>query len=295
MDADGVGSATARSGRSDARGPWAPLGRFAVLAIVGAVPFWVLGAVGGTIPGFPSRLPWTALAACVPAVAALVLARHEGGLSGLRAQFRVPRHGWVWWFAAVTASMLPTYADALVHHGPWAPPDPLLVAGLLALYLVGALGEELGWTAFALPRLLRLTGSATTSALILGAYWMVWHLVPYLTTGNAPAWVAAQSGQALLSRCVWVGLVVGHARAAAPRLAGGTDLGPEPPTDIGAPVLPVLCAPLAVLAHALSNLAWSTSPGGGLDYDPVFVDAVLLPLAVSFLWVASRRTAGWTP
>src|SRR3546814_5546144 len=53
-----------------------------------------------------------------------------------------------------------------------------LPAVLLAGHLFrdpGALGEELGWRGFALPRLLELM-DARRASLLLGLVWAVWHL-----------------------------------------------------------------------------------------------------------------------
>ena len=62
------------------------------------------------------------------------------------------------------------------------------LAGVLTLPLVyvvrlvvgGALGEELGWRGFALPRM-QAKWSALTASLILGGIWASWHLPFYLS------------------------------------------------------------------------------------------------------------------
>ena len=69
---------------------------------------------------------------------------------------------------------------------------------------MSGLGEEIGWTGFALPRLLRLTGSPVPSAALLGGYYVAWHIVPFIETGNGLPWVLAQCAQAFLMRCTIV-------------------------------------------------------------------------------------------
>jgi Type II CAAX prenyl endopeptidase Rce1-like len=120
---------------------------------------------------------------------------------------------------------------------------------------VSGLGEEIGWTGFALPRLLRLTGSPVLSAALLGSYYVVWPIVPFLETGHSVPWVLAQCAQAFLLRCTIAGLCAGSLNKVW----------------------------MAVVVHGLSNLAWSTAPSGGAYYDPAFVDLLLLPVAVASL------------
>jgi uncharacterized protein len=160
-----------------------------------------------------------------------------------------------WWLAGGLAPTVTTYVDAWIHHGPWPFPGPLEVTGLGIVYTVSGLGEEIGWTGFALPRLLRLTGSPVPSAALLGGYYVAWHIVPFLETGNGLPWVLAQCAQAFLLRCIIVGLCAGSRNQIW----------------------------MAVLVHGLSNLAWSTAPSGGAYYDPAFVDLLLLPVAVASL------------
>jgi uncharacterized protein len=225
--------------------------------------FWAVGPLLGQIPGMPSRLPMVALVFVVPGAVAVALSRREGTMRQLGCQFRLRSCPPWWWLAGVLAPTVPTYADAWIHHGPWPFPGPLEVTGLGIVYTLSGLGEEIGWTGFALPRLLRLTGSPVLSAAVLGSYYVAWHAIPFVETGNGPPWVLAQCAQAFLLRCIIVGLCAGSRN------------------EIW----------MAVLVHGLSNLAWSTSPSGGAYYDPAFVDLLLLPVAIASL--AAGHTA-WT-
>ena len=67
-----------------------------------------------------------------------------------------------------------------------APVVPVFVA--LALFLasfVGALGEELRWSGYAIDPL-QHRWNALTAAIILGSVWAVWHLVPWAQAGHSP-------------------------------------------------------------------------------------------------------------
>jgi hypothetical protein len=217
--------------------------------------FWAVGPLLGRIPGMPSKLPMAALVFVVPVAVAVSVSRREGTLRQLGRQFQLPSCSPWWWLAGMLAPAVPTYADAWVHHGAWPFPGPLEVIALGIAYTGAALGEEIGWTGFALPRLLRLTGSPALSAALLGGYYVAWHIVPFIETGNGLPWVLAQCAQAFLMRCTIVGLCAGSRNMIW----------------------------MAVLVHGLSNLAWSTAPSAGAYYDPAFVDLLLLPIAAASL------------
>lgn len=64
--------------------------------------------------------------------------------------------------------------------GPW----PLLPFIFLQNVLIGsAMGEEIGWRGFALPRLQARMG-ALAASVVLGIIWGFWHLPLYLTPGH---------------------------------------------------------------------------------------------------------------
>lgn len=236
----------------------ASLARFGAWTLAASAPFYVLGAVFGRIAWFPSNLPWSALAFAVPATVAAVRARREGAHRGLLGTLRPTSCHPGWWVAALGSLAVPTYVGAVVHHGPWTPPTPAATVGLGALYIVAALGEELGWTGYVLPRVLQLTGSASAASLIQASFLIVWHLAPFLQAGHSWTWVAAQSAQVVCMRAVIAGL--------ASRSGNLTWI--------------------AVAVHAASNLAWSTSPEGGIYYDPVSVLWLLVPIAAASLLLA---------
>jgi len=69
--------------------------------------------------------------------------------------------------------------------------DPTAFIGLLVLITItGAMGEELGWRGFALPRL-QLRMNALSASILLGIIWALWHL-PLWFAGlgfeNIPYW-----------------------------------------------------------------------------------------------------------
>lgn len=120
------------------------------------------------------------------AVAVTALRYGKDGLKDLLASLVRLRAPWVWvgvsvlgfpllwlgveWVRAAFEGRL-----ASVDYTPWLVGLPMVILGGHLLRDPGALGEELGWRGFALPRLLMLF-DARTSALALGFVWAIWHL-----------------------------------------------------------------------------------------------------------------------
>jgi membrane protease YdiL (CAAX protease family) len=113
----------------------------------------------------------------------------EGVLGLLRRSFS-GRFNKIWWLVAILlwpalqgVSML----MAVYLGGDTAPEIPLfseplsLLPGLLfTFFLGGALGEEMGWRGYALPRV-QNNFNALISSLIVGVIWAFWHLPLYIT------------------------------------------------------------------------------------------------------------------
>lgn len=194
----------------------------------------------------------------VPAAVAVTLSRRDGRLAELLGRCR-PRGHPGWWVAAALAGLVPTLLTGL-RLGPPPGLAPAGAAGLAALYLAGAFGEELGWVGYAQPLARRLTGSVAGTAAVVAGIWLAWHLVPFVETGHDAGWVAGQCLQLVLMRFLIVGLVE----------AARAGVGP------------------AVVLHAASNLAWSL--GSPEAYDPWLVSAALVPLAMAALVAGALRS-----
>jgi membrane protease YdiL (CAAX protease family) len=120
------------------------------------------------------------------AIAVTAVRRGRVGLSDLfRSLLRI-RARWIWiavsllgypalWLAVSLVEAASGGRLAGFDFQPWLVALPLLLLHGQILTDPGALGEELGWRGFALPRLLELI-DARTAALILGVVWAVWHL-----------------------------------------------------------------------------------------------------------------------
>lgn len=236
-------------------------GAFLALTVALSIPFWVLGALRPRelLPG----LPVSALMTCCPAAAALVLTRHRAGGAGARALLhravdvgRVASPRWLLAAALlIPALTLLGYGVLRVAGRPLPPADiaPGATLALTAVFLVAALGEELGWTGYALPAL-RAHHGPWSAALTIGLAWAAWHVPSLVQAGRAVGWIAwwALGTVAMRVLLVWL-----HER-------GGESVF------------------LVALAHATSNVAWQSFPVHGSHYD-VRVGAVVTLLAAALL------------
>lgn len=162
---------------------------------------WVLLlpiVLSGNPSGSPVLLGLYALGAFAPSAAGLVLAYSDGGRGALRSllgrvtRWRVrPR----WYLAAigVPIGLKLGALGVLVAAGYPAPALPeaatwpvVFTVAIAAGFVPGAIGEELGWRGFALPRL-QERFDALGASLLLGIVWALWHLPTFFVefTGQA--------------------------------------------------------------------------------------------------------------
>jgi pimeloyl-ACP methyl ester carboxylesterase/membrane protease YdiL (CAAX protease family) len=136
------------------------------------------------------RLPWSLhyLTMFGPAAAALLIARllQEPAWTAERTEPRSFARGIYWWTVGFGSPLL-LFVGALIAARIASQTSPTWTSlghvnylpdlGLTAwgLWLATALGEELGWRGFALPRLQR-THSAMSSTVLLAIGWAAWHL-----------------------------------------------------------------------------------------------------------------------
>ena len=253
----------ARPVHHDVRDVWWFL---AVLVATSAV-FYLAGPVLGSLSGVTqANVPASGLSVVCPTIAAVVVAVRTGtGRQLLRWVTARPR-GVIPWVMAIAALPTAVVASALLTgQGSGFEVPGVGALGLVVVFLVGALAEELGWTAFLLPRLLRLTGEPQT-AVIIGSLYVLWHLVPDIQAGHAALWIVGHTLYSILFRVFIVQLTV-HS---------------------GASVWP------AVVAHAAFNLAWALSPDAGAGFDPWVMAALTAVIVAAFAVIRSvdrRRLA----
>ena len=164
------------------------------------------GWISWDIPSTLVRL----IGAFGPTLAAVIVTTFFTGRSGLRALFRrvvAWRVGVLWYAFALLWPAAQSLGTTAVHvalggtapdfaHPPvldlYPAPPEAFAAGLWILLpfiflqqllLGSAMGEELGWRGFALPRL-QAGMYALRASLVLGALWGVWHLPLFFIKGD---------------------------------------------------------------------------------------------------------------
>jgi len=235
---------------------------FFALVFALSVPFWVAGHFAGYLSDLiPIALPASSLMAFTPAAAALYLIWRQDGAGAarefLRRSFdfrRIPHPGWIAAAALfMPATLFLTWLAMNVGGAPLPEPHlPLVVLPVfLVMFFAAALGEELGWQGFAFDRM-RERWNALTIALIVGAIWTIWHLIPYFQTGHGAAWIAWHCGVTMLLRVVTVWFYVNGRRSVF----------------------------IAALFHTMSNVAFFLFPNYGSHYDPAW-----------FIWIIGAAVA----
>ena len=123
---------------------------------------------------------------------------------------------------------------------PLAAPQILVPAALLMFvtFLVGALGEELGWSGY-ITDPMQQRWNAPKTGLLLGLVAVLWHLVPLLLMNRSPTWIAWWCLYAVAARILIVWLY----------------------NNTGKSVFAV------ALFHATLNLCWMLFPVNGSHFD----------------------------
>ncbi len=222
-----------------------------------SIPFYVWG-VFWPVHGLPFGFPAMVVMIVVPACMATILTHRERGAAAAWALWHragdVTRITNAWWFLVALLCMPAASLLAYVITRTLDLPLPaavslsLIQAPLLfATYFLGAIFEEVGWTAYATEPL-QLRYGIFGAGLIIGAVWALWHAVPWwLGQGHPLSWVVGQA-LATIGMRVIMGWIYAY---------GGRSLF------------------LAIVFHAMINTSYSLFPNAGSHYDPLVIAAVL--------------------
>jgi membrane protease YdiL (CAAX protease family) len=145
-------------------------------------------------------------------------------------------------------------------------PDPVQIPLLVApvffvLFFIGDAGEELGWTGYAIDPMQNRWG-AFKASLILGVVWVIWHTIPWVQTGNTPAWILWQALYSVAIRILMVWIY----------------------NNTGKSVF------ATTLIHTTSNISWTLYPNYSSHYDPFVTSMITLLAVVIVLFVWEPKT-----
>jgi len=247
-----------------------PLAFFALVAAL-SLPFWVLGYYFNVelMPG----LPLASLMVVCPTLAAIILRWRAFG--GRRAMAFLARALDIRRLSGPAFIALLILINPVIYAASYAIqlamgvdlPAPDIRLGqtlvLLAVFLVAATAEELGWTGHVLDPLLRRWG-IVRAGLIVGVACALWHVVALVQVGRPADWV------------LWWALGTVAARVLIAWLY----------TRTGQSVFGIS------LYHALSNLCWQSFPVQGSYFDPR-IDA-LVTVAITVVLVRTAPGASLT-
>ncbi len=252
------------AGKSLDRSPF----RFFLLVFALSVPFWILGAVTGDLTEIlPIKLPISSLMAFCPLLAAMILVSKErkrrGVMDLLKRAFdheKIKKKIWylpiiflmpvitlmLYWFLQMAGAELPE------------PQTPLLSAFIFFfIFLIGAIGEEVGWSGYATDPMQNKWG-ALNASLILGSVWAIWHIIPYSQAGQSPLWIAGQCAGTVFLRVIMVWIY----------------------NNTGKSVF------ATILFHTMINVSMFLFPNYGSHYNPVIGAMLLIVTSATlvFLW-----------
>ncbi len=243
---------------------------FFVLVYVLSILFWALGALIA-LQLLPA-LPISALGFVSPVVAAAILIHRKKGFAGiwdlLRRSFDLGRIGKKAWFILVLffepGVMVLSFVVMQFSGVPIPNPQISLLPflALFVVFFVGGLGEELGWSGYAIDPLQTRYG-ALRASLILGVVWAVWHFIPLLEAQRSPEFIAWWSLETVALKVIIVWLY----------------------NNTGRSVF------VAAIFQAMINLTWQLFPVNGSFYDPK-VSGLITAIAATFVVIGRGLVIG---
>ncbi len=188
-----------------------PIVSFIILVYVLPLPILLLRFLDLPFEPLLIYASWT------PNIAAFIviglILQEKGGIRRLLRGWGKWRVGLRWYVAAISPLFISFLAVAifLMSGGestyPVQPVIAPLVISLVLSTITGAMGEELGWRGFLLPRFQRQLDSFLSS-LIVGVIWALWHLPLWLLPGlgwdATPYWAFALAAISTSVLMTWV-------------------------------------------------------------------------------------------
>ena len=243
--------------------------KFFLLVFALSTPLWLISAVIPLqlLPG----LPVSSLMAFCPLIAASVLVYREDNTTGvtelLKRSFDYRRIRPKVWYVPTVLLMpgIAVLAYGLMRLLQLPLPTPqfsvLSAVVMFFAFCIAALGEEVGWTGYAIDPM-QDRWNALQASLLLGLVWATWHIVPFVQADRSPIWIVWQCLTLVASRVLFVWLYNNTNKSVF----------------------------AAALCHAMQNVSWQLFPNQGSHYDPRITGLITAFAAVIVTVVWGPRT-----
>ncbi len=242
---------------------------FFVWTVVLITPFWALGAWTGIqlAPG----LPLAALGVFCPMLAAAIMAYQADKKAGVSALLkrsldfdRIQAKKWYLPVLLLMPAVSVLSFWTLRLTGISVPDPQIAILPAIALSLatfIGALGEELGWSGYAIEPMQERWG-ALRASLILGVFWALYHYIGLVEAHRSPVWIAWWSLCTISTRVIMVWLF----------------------NNTGKSVFGM------AIFHMTINVTWLLFPIGGSYFDYRVTGLIMATLAVIVVALWEPRT-----
>jgi len=243
---------------------------FFLLVFALTIPFWLISSLLGNKLPIAIKLPISVFAFANPLIAAAILLYKRFGLNGVKELLKktfdykkIEKR--VWYIPTLFLMPLIYYLTYLIMRLTGSPfPNPIKLTILMApayfiLFFIGAIGEELGWSGYAIDPMQNRLG-ALKASIILGLIWQIWHIIGDIQAGNS------------VNMILWHGFYSIALRVLIVWIYNNTQ------KSVFA----------AILIHTMDNVSWSLFPNSGSTINWAYA-AVLTCL------VAITVAIGWGP
>jgi membrane protease YdiL (CAAX protease family) len=234
--------------------------KFFLLVFALSLPVFLAGpfTTFQLLPGVPVT---SLIAVFCPAIAAVILVYLESKAAGveelLKRSFDFKRIRTKIWYAPI---ILLAPGLAVLQYGqirwmgvPLPIPQIPVVAtlGMSLAMFIAALGEELGWSGYAIDPMQDRWG-ALPASILLGLVWAIWHFVPLVQVHRPPVWIAWWSLGTVAARVLIVWLYNNTGK----------------------------CVFAVAVFHTMMNISWQLFPIRGSYFDPR-VNGVIMAIAAA--------------
>ena len=163
--------------------PWSPIAVYLAATFVFAWllwGYWVVAMPPGGLVVSPAFIVCAIVGGLAPSLAGLAASWLKGGSNGVRELLATVWRPVQWRYLATATLVVPAAAavSSLIQWqaiGPLRWPDVSLIVMAFVWPMMAALGEEIGWRGFLLPRFERAWG-LLPAAITIGLIWGLWHL-----------------------------------------------------------------------------------------------------------------------